>query len=48
MKKLTLILSLIAVSQLAFGQTADESDIEEIIIIGELSRSAVRSQIIRV
>ena len=48
MKKLTLILSLIAVSQLAFGQAADESDIEEIIIIGELSRSAVRSQIIRV
>jgi len=48
MKKLTLILSLIAVSQLAFGQAADESDIEEIIVIGELSRSAVRSQIIRV
>ena len=35
MKKLTLILSLIAVSQLALGQAADESDIEEIVVIGE-------------
>jgi hypothetical protein len=48
MKKLTLILSLLAVSQLASGQAANESEIEEIIVIGELSRSAVRSQIIRV
>ncbi len=48
MKKLTLILSMIAFSQLAFGQASDDSDIEEIIVIGELSKSAVRSQIIRV
>ncbi len=48
MKKLTLILSILAVSQLALGQAADESEIEEIIVIGELSKPAVRSQIIRV
>ena len=48
MTKLTLILSMIAVSQLALGQSAEDSDIEEIIVIGQLSRSAVRSQIIRV
>ena len=48
MTKLTLILSMIAVSQLALGQSAEDSDIEEIIVIGELSRSAVRSQIINV
>jgi len=42
------MLSLLAVSQLVWGQAADESDIEEIIVIGELSRSAVRSQIVRV
>lgn len=48
MEKLALILLLVAVSQLTLGQAADDSDIEEIIVIGELSRSAVRSQIIRV
>ena len=48
MTKLTLILSMIAVSQLALGQCAEDSDIEEIIVIGQLSRSAVRSQIILV
>ena len=48
MNKLTLILFMIAVSQLALGQAADESEIEEIIVIGELSRSAVRFQIINV
>jgi len=48
MKNLTLILCMIAVSQLALGQATDEPAIEEIIVIGELSRSAVRSQIINV
>ena len=48
MKKLVLILLLIAVSQLSFGQVADKSAIEEVIVIGELSRAAARTQIIRV
>ena len=48
MKKSVLILLLIAVSQLSFGQVADKSAIEEVIVIGELSRAAVRTQIIRV
>ncbi len=48
MRKLALILLLVAISRPALGQAADEPDIEEIIVIGELSRSAVRSQIIRV
>ena len=48
MKKLSLVLFLVTVSRLALGQAADKSEIEEIIVIGELSRSAVRSQIIRV
>ena len=43
-----LILLVVVVSQLSLGQAADNSDIEEIIVIGELSKSAVRSQIIRV
>ena len=48
MKKLSLVLFLVTVSRLALGQAADKSEIEEIVVIGELSRSAVRSQIIRV
>ena len=48
MKKPVLILLLIAVSQLSFGQAADKPAIEEVIVIGELSRPAVRTQIIRV
>ena len=48
MTRLTLILSMIAVSQLALGQSAEDSDIEEIIVIGQLSRSAIRSHIILV
>ena len=48
MKKPVLFLLLVAVAQLSLGQVADKSDIEEIIVIGELSRPAVRSQIIRV
>ena len=43
-----LILLVVVVPQLSLGQAADNSDIEEIIVIGELSKSAVRSQIIRV
>jgi len=48
MKKLALVLLLVTVSRIALGQAADKPEIEEIIVIGELSRSAVRSQIIRV
>ena len=48
MKKPVLFLLLVAVAQLSLGQVADKSDIEEIIVIGELSRPAVRTQIIRV
>ncbi len=48
MEKPVLILLLVAVSQLSLGQVADKADIEEVIVIGELSRPAVRSQIIRV
>ena len=43
-----LILLVVVVPQLSLGQAADNSDIEEIFVIGELSKSAVRSQIIRV
>jgi hypothetical protein len=48
MEKPVLILLLVAVSQLSLGQVADKADIGEVIVIGELSRPAVRSQIIRV
>jgi hypothetical protein len=48
MKKPVLFLLLVAVAQLSLGQVADKSGIEEIIVIGELSRPAVRTQIIRV
>lgn len=48
MEKPVLILLLVAVSQLSLGQVADTPAIEEVIVIGELSRPAVRSQIIRV
>ena len=48
MKRPVLILLLIAVSQLSFGQAEDKPVIEEVIVIGELSRPAVRTQIIRV
>jgi hypothetical protein len=48
MKKTVLILLLVAFSQLSLGQVADTPAIEEVIVIGELSRPAVRSQIIRV
>ena len=48
MKKTVLVLLLVAVSQLSLGQVADTPAIEEVIVIGELSRPAVRIQIIRV
>jgi hypothetical protein len=48
MKKTVLILLLVVFSQLSLGQVADTPAIEEVIVIGELSRAAVRSQIIRV
>lgn len=48
MKKPVLFLLLVAVAQLSLGQGADKSDIEEVIVIGDLSRRAVRAQIIRV
>ena len=48
MKKTVLVLLLVAVSQLSLGQVADTPAIEEVIVIGELSKPAVRSQIIRV
>jgi predicted ABC-class ATPase len=48
MEKPVLILLLVAVSQLSLGQVADKADIGEVIVIGELSRPAVRTQIIRV
>ena len=48
MKKTVLILLFVAFSQLSLGQVADTPAIEEVIVIGELSRPAVRSQIIRV
>ena len=48
MKKFMLITSMLCVSQLVSGQQASQSEIEEIIVIGELSKPAVRAQIIRV
>lgn len=48
MKKTVLILLLVVFSQLSLGQVADTPAIEEVIVIGELTRPAVRSQIIRV
>ncbi|HJN96795.1 MAG: hypothetical protein CMQ15_18460 [Gammaproteobacteria bacterium] len=48
MKKFLIVTSLLCVSQLVSGQQAGQSEIEEIIVIGELSKPAVRAQIIRV
>lgn len=48
MKKIVLAISVLCFCQLAISQQANDSEIEEIIIIGELSRSAVRAQIIQV
>ena len=48
MKKFLLTISILSISSLSFAQNANESEIEEIIVIGELSKRAVRAQIIRV
>ena len=48
MKKFLLIISILSISPLSLSQDANESEIEEIIVIGELSKRAVREQIIRV
>tara|TARA_B100001167_G_scaffold142616_1_gene91212 strand:+ start:707 stop:1180 length:474 start_codon:yes stop_codon:yes gene_type:complete len=48
MKRIFFTLAFLLSVQLVWGQEAGESEIEEIIVIGELSRSAVRAQIVRV
>ncbi|MAX08465.1 hypothetical protein OAL54_09070 [Gammaproteobacteria bacterium] len=48
MKNFLLIISILSISPLSLSQDANESEIEEIIVIGELSKRAVREQIIRV
>ena len=48
MKIFLLIISMLSLSSLSVAQGADEPDIEEIIVIGELSKQGVRTQIIRV
>ena len=48
MKRIFSTLAFLLSVQLVWGQEAGESEIEEIIVIGELSRSAVRAQIVRV
>ena len=48
MKRIFFTLAFLLSVQLAWGQEAGEREIEEIIVIGELSRSAVRAQIVRV
>ena len=48
MKNFLLVISILSTSSVSFSQNANESEIEEIIVIGELSKRAVREQIIRV
>ncbi|MEE3172211.1 MAG: hypothetical protein VX276_05345 [Pseudomonadota bacterium] len=48
MKRIFFTLAFLLSVQLVWGQEAGEREIEEIIVIGELSRSAVRAQIVRV
>jgi hypothetical protein len=48
MKKFLLVISILSMGSLSVAQEANESEIEEIIVIGELSKQAVRAQIIRV
>jgi len=48
MKRIFFTLAFLLSVQQVWGQEAGESEIEEIIVIGELSRSAVRAQIVRV
>ena len=48
MKKFLLVISILSMGSLSVAQEANESEIEEIIVIGELSKRAVRAQVIRV
>lgn len=48
MKNFLLLISMLSLGQLSTAQDANQSEIEEIIVIGELSKPAVRAQIIRV
>jgi hypothetical protein len=48
MKKIILLILMLSLTPISVSQDANESEIEEIIVIGELSRRAVRAQIIRV
>ena len=48
MKRIFFTLAFLLSGQPVWGQEAGENGIEEIIVIGELSRSAVRAQIVRV
>ena len=48
MKHLVITIAALCFCQSAIGQDGSDSEIEEIIVIGELSKSAVRAQIIRV
>lgn len=48
MRKILLIIPFLTLSSYSGAQDSTESEIEEIIVIGELSRRAVREQIIRV
>ena len=48
MKWIFFTLTFFLSGQPVWGQEAGQSEIEEIIVIGELSRSAVRAQIVRV
>jgi len=48
MRKVLLLIPMIMFCTYSSGQDSGETEIEEIIVIGELSRRAVREQIIRV
>jgi len=48
MKRIFFTLAFLLSGTPVWGKEAGESEIEEIIVIGELSRSAVRAQIVRV
>ena len=48
MKIFLSIISMLSLSSLSVAQEANDPEIEEIIVIGELSRQGVRAQIIRV
>ncbi|MDA1369478.1 MAG: hypothetical protein O2971_01785 [Proteobacteria bacterium] len=48
MKNFLLVISLLYLGQASIAQDVNQSEIEEIIVIGELTKPAVRAQIIRV